>query len=356
MSFALFLHEPRQLPARQLAEAFERCPSLTAADAERWAPGARGGVVATGLSREDAQVVARELGKLGRAVELVDDRWLTLPATKAVRRAKPRLAGFEVHDPYGGKQTLAWAQVVAVAAGVLRVGKNTRVGEAELGSRSLGSEYEEAVYEYQQSDSLVLDVISEEPLRRYRITADKFDFECLGKRKTARSNDNLVELLRDIVGYAGELAIAPGAQLTLEQGRATRVHRSPMTYDAELAWVLWRHRGPGAARHGEPVHRTEPYSAAGVETKTFTEGARAASAQRVLDSNVADHDRHMRDRRPVDMALAALGSVCVGWMVADDLAGDSPLYLAALLGVAALATPLLYPLVRSWRRREHWGG
>lgn len=369
MAYALLLPTREPPDADAVAAAFEASPDLVPADARRRG-GAGQGVLAIGLQRPSARSVQRHLLELGVVAEVVTEAWLQLPEEMTCRRAAPSAEALRIYDAHGQARSVPWAQVKLIAAGHVPVGEQVMV-QRDASSVLMGEygEYDVAPeYEYRETDCLLLDIVCDEPVRRYRITSDRFDYGYLGERKTSSSGPNFAKLVRDLAANATGVPLNAGAEALVAQTRSVVRYRRSQLFERESGWLLWRHHGPGAQYDGDLDYRREPFVAE-PPVDTFTDRARKHQADRVIAETAQDFDRHMKQGRPWDRVMAGAAGLVPALLVAQEFgfdcdgfdlgtcdygaAGPIGLFLIALVAWAAGAA-LAFVLLRQWRRSEWW--
>ena len=358
-SYALFQHSLEPLDVDAVTAAFSEADNLTAIDARRMTTEANGVLVA-GLAREPARALRSALLKRGLVLELVKDDWLRVPLAKACRRAEPTSQGLVMRDAFGKETTVSWERVKVIVGGMVPRGRSERVRDMQVNYTEDGTEFEAAEYRYVERDKLTIDVLLVDPIQRISFQSDSFDYSYLSKRKAATSGLNFAKLATDLVTYVNGAAIGAGVQLLIDDPRTTHRYRNERAFNRELAWLLWRRFGPGAALDGATPYRSAPFELEAAPL-TFKEQTRAAVAGKVMTDNQQELARHMATHRKLDLALAVLAGVLVGGYMllgpggyGDDDSDELALALALLAFV--VTTFVAYHRLRKHRGRSFWTG
>lgn len=351
---AVFRHAAEPVSAKALAKAFEASRELTAHDAQRSARRA-GGVVALGLEASEAKTIVQALRGVGVSAEAVDGSWLGLPRPRSCRRADLEADTFVAYDSHGAPVPVRWSEVAALAVGAVPTIERVKVKDAYATDEGVV----DAEYELQTSDRVLLDIVTSEPLRRFRIESTKFNYGCLGGSRRDNSRDNFVALLHYIIAHATDPALSRGAEKLVHDPKRTVRYETERELEHELAWLLWRFRGPGRRIDGETPLRDKPFVPANEnEARSFTERARVAAAERVMGDNVARHERHMEASLTTDRALSAIAGLLTTafllWEFEVDVEGITRL---AVLGIGtAVAGIAWWGSIRAYRSRRFWTG
>ena len=149
-------------------------------------------------SREEAELVFKRLNDLGLRTTVVSDESLNLSAVKRVKAVRFE-DGFAVLQQAGASETahVRWDDVLLIVTGRLVVRRieirerKTRRSENEIVN---ASEF--------ASDESVIDFYSAPDGPTWRISANGFDFSCLGERMTLIANENIARLQQLIVEHA----------------------------------------------------------------------------------------------------------------------------------------------------------
>ena len=296
----------------------------------------------------------------GIVVERTKDAWLGVPRSTSCRRAAVEPEGLKVFDLYGRDTLIPFHRVLLLACGVVTRGEVERTKDARTvrhGRHAI--EVEDAEYGVVERDDVVLDIVTAEPTRRYRIEANRFDYGYLGDRKRANSAENLAMLIGDVMAARPAIATGPGVERLLAGARKHERYRNARELDLEIAWLLWRHHGPGAALDGVIDHRTEPF---GTEPPTaaerFESNVKVATVDRIRRDLEVDRERYLARTKRLDVVLAVLGGVlAVAYAMIEtgiSFTDDGVVFLllaGAVFGVAAVAS---FFGLRQWREKRFW--
>lgn len=313
MALCLFRLDDAPLPVEDLRSLAKREPELVSYDAPRMAERL---VLAEGLNAGPAGRIQLALAELGHAVEVVSDHWLRLPRERRCRRARITSAGLVVQDTFGGEQQIDWDAVRVVAAG-----------------------------QAPNREDFSLALITTDPVRRYVIDPNAFTSETEGRSPLLR----LASWLREVVAHAPRLTLDRQASRWLETGRP-QAYATLHGIRYSLAWQLWRHHGAGAASQGDLDARTTPFVDR-PDDQSFTERARARSADRVIETFAKDEATYQRKQRPKEVAYAVsvlvLGVLAARYRVPGSswFAPDSSAIGFIVVGLGLLA-------FKFWQR---WG-
>jgi hypothetical protein len=231
----------READAMDLARALAKVRGAPVQDQVLEARSARG-IVAEGLSEDDARSLGRSLRSSGFPVALAPAGAVaTLPEAEPAREkgalpaAPPFLVaaapvtvttrgrGTKRSGPSPGQKAASTA-ILMTTGMPIRVGGRTREGEPAREEEKL---------------TFWTDLYYEDPGRRLRIDASRFDFSCLGERMLYQGHANLKLLLGDIVRDAPEAWLNRGTRVLLD-GAPLRAldYRSLDDLDRESRWLL----------------------------------------------------------------------------------------------------------------------
>ena len=157
--------------------------------------------VARAASAEDARLIERRLSALDFSAEILSDEVLGIEHAPPKRIRKIELGREALEGWTVGRDaplTLHWADILLFVAG--RISTRRVEVEERTGALRRGSEVTDAREIF--ADETVLDVFAStgapDSAGGWRITADKFDYSCLGERKSLLARDNFV-LLTDVL-------------------------------------------------------------------------------------------------------------------------------------------------------------
>lgn len=362
MAYAVFTHRAGPFDAEALREAFAATPKLTAIDAKRaermntrTRVGIPGGVIMVGLETEVAETLARELSDRDIRAEAVDESWLALPLLQPCKRADTTHDGLVLHL-YDGPLSVRWPDVACISAGVVTVARNTAASDAMTmpGMRFPHTTQVTAPHaiqperSYLEKDELILDVVVEEPLRRFRFKSDQFVVQAPGRGERDspyrdREARGEVLALSELVHHAEEAAQSTGAERLLRDGEP-HVYKSLTDFAHEIAWLLWRHRGPAVNRRATPFKMNDEEAA-----------ARSEVAQRALAHKTAGLDHLMATTQRADATISAAGGTSTALLLGlSILESFSVGGVLGVIGVGAAGGVVLYRTLRQWRARRFW--
>jgi hypothetical protein len=236
----------------RLAAAFRSTAGLVATDAQLLARDAYG-ILVKSLSLEDADGLRTALAAQGVETEVVAEENLPeLAPAQRIRRADCLPESLTVYDPLGRAVPVEWGQLMAIAAGVVRMieSKQGRTRRVLLGSFStIGSEWTEAEYtnvvtetkfKEERNLRLVLELVLVGGQRRYSINAEQFAFDYLADRRTNDLGANFVNLVRDLAGYAPQALLNRGGLRLLAEPPQAFSYPSRNAFQEEIIWLLWQ--------------------------------------------------------------------------------------------------------------------
>ncbi len=366
MANAVFTLAAGPFDAEEVKAAFLATPTLTAIDAARAARSGRskgaatpGGIVAVGLDESVANALALELTARGIDAKAVDEAWLRLPVPQPCMRAEVTDTELVFHL-YDGTLAVAWSDVACISCGVVTATRGRALSDAMPIRRACGGATRQILTpeplpmdrSFLEQDRLILEVVLEEPLRRFRFQSDQFHIGSARAREGAVSpyrerrgpQKNVALLLSELVDRAERAGVSLGTRALLAEGRPHR-YRSMTEFVHEVAWLLWRHRGPMVAA------RAHPFFVEDVERDE-----QSALADRALEARTVEHDRYMESTRHKDVVIGAvgggLGSAVLAVSVLEQVS------LIAVVGAAALAlltSGVTTDLLRKRRSDLFWG-
>lgn len=359
VGMALMQHDATPLDPGVVEEVFASIDGFVGTEGAAHARRSRG-VLVSGLSGDKAKAMQQRLLDKGIVVERAEDRWLSVPRSISCRRAAVESGGLRVFDLYGRDTLIPFERILAVVGGIVTRGEVQRTKDARAvrHGRS-GVEVEDAEYGVVERDELIVDVVTGTPTRRYRIEASRFDYAYLGDRKRSSSADNLALLVGDVMAARPAIATGRGAERLLAGERKHERYRSSRDFDLELAWLLWRHHGPGAALDGVIDHRKEPF---GHEPPTaaerFDDNVKIAAVERIRRDLASDRERYLARTKTFDMVLATLaGVIAVAYVMIDmgiSLGEDGILFVALAAFVFAIVGAVSFVGLRQWREKRFW--
>jgi hypothetical protein len=193
--------------------------------------------VARTASREEAELVFHRLHDLGLSCLNVSDRDLGL-TENIVRRVKSMI--FE--DEYltiqlagvAEETVVAWTDIVLMLPARVM---ETRVEISERMSRKPENEILDSSEFFR--DEAVIDFYMSEHTSTWRVSANGFDFSCLGKDKALVANENFNRLKQTLI------ARAVNAKVDESYQRVRNVLELAWTTQPDIQSSGWRREGPG---------------------------------------------------------------------------------------------------------------
>lgn len=244
MPFAVVQSDLTPPPVERLKRAFQHVRGLTAADAFILGSDAYG-VLVKNFTADQAVALQGALRTEGIETEVVDqDALPQLPPAKQVTRMDCLPQHLLLYDPLGRSFSLPWPHVSLVAAGWVQLTEFVReANERPLlhytgaGPVQVGVETDYTSRE-QRSLRPIGEIFITGNVLRYAFSADKFNFQYLGERRTADAADNFVMLVRDLAGHTAKGTLSRGAEII---GRGERaVYPSRNAFCEEIVWTLWQ--------------------------------------------------------------------------------------------------------------------
>ncbi len=242
MPYAILLNELKPLDLQKTARILAKAENIVYADATRAVRNCCG-ILAQGLTFEEATSICRELNREGVGVFHMDQAKMYLPeAAVHVNNADCLADCFEVQDVYGRAHPLSWANIILLSLARVVEKKKTRAvlimeetshGEGELSSSSMG-------WKVVEEEDLILDIFSEEPQKKhYRIKQKAFNYDYLGGRLKPSSADNFRFLVQDLVGFASHAYGNRGINAYLSGDAVEKMNYSDLDhFDKENVWLL----------------------------------------------------------------------------------------------------------------------
>lgn len=192
--------------------------------------------VARASGEEEAALVERRLASLGFTVEIFADELLAAEASRPVQVRKLELGEESVKGWAAGEASreLRWPDVVLIASGRIF----TRRVEVE--ERSALARRTDDVVETRETmaDTPALEIYARGEAAGWRVTADGFDYSCLGAAKGLLARENFVRLAEALRGRAAS------AVYDDEYGRVRHL--------LAHAWPLAEHTESGGLRRARP--------------------------------------------------------------------------------------------------------
>ena len=193
----ILVGDAAELSGETLAEAASLL-KLSAADLQRIIAEQTPLPVALTASRNEAELVSQRLVDLGLQTIALSDDELGVTAVKRVKALHVDEQLITIHQA-GIKETteIRWRDVVLVVTGRLFV---TRMEIEERKSRRAENEIVHSS-EF-SSDEAVIDLYAATDAETWRVSANGFDFSCLGPNKALVANENITRLQQLIVDHA----------------------------------------------------------------------------------------------------------------------------------------------------------
>jgi len=230
----------------QLKRAFRTVKFLTEVDAYTLGSDAFG-IIVKNLEADRAAALQSALRAEGVETEIADQRALPeMPATKFVSRLDCLPDGLLIYDPLGRSFRLEWGHILMIAAGSVRLTEFAWVEKIRYETRYdwQGHPRVEQVRDVstkeEQNFHLVLEIILTRAVGRYSVTADRFNFACLGERQTNSLPENFALLVRDLIRFAPQAALNRGALHLRENSWELFTYPSKNAFFEEIIWLLWR--------------------------------------------------------------------------------------------------------------------
>lgn len=255
-------------------------PGLTAADAAMMCRHSLG-ILARGLSREQAQQIQAQLAAQGIETGIADQAALpALPPMRHAIRVDCTTDALEIYDPVGHKFPLGWNDIMLVAAGKVAVTEFKRVSmpmslPADQGralgivdellfsntnfpnvSRASVTQGEPLHYESREEhhQRWMVEVVIRGGGLRYNFEAEQALaplFLYLGDRRTDDVTTNFKLLVQDICRGATQAAVNRGAYYLREGNVNAFAYETKNAFYDEMTWLLWKLSADGQAA-GEP--------------------------------------------------------------------------------------------------------
>ena len=242
--------------AEKLERAFRSVHGLTNSDAYTLANDAFG-ILVNNLSPTDAMTLQGALRAEGVETAVVLQHDLPqLPPTKFVHQMDCLPDALVVHDAIGRQFTVAWDQILLIAAGRVRltvfeqerVTPNPPPLPAALDpwwlvkprGRSVAQPAPEYVSRESQVPKLLLEVLLARAVMRFQIEGDRFRFNYLGDRERPELAENFALLVRDVMTFAPQAMVNRGAYCLRENVSSIFEYPSKHAFHEEITWMLWQ--------------------------------------------------------------------------------------------------------------------
>jgi hypothetical protein len=245
MPYALMQKELITPQVHQLTQAFRVLPALTELDAHTVVKDSYG-ILLRGLELEDASALQDALFKQGIETEAVEEADLPVtPPAKLVKQVEFLPAHLCMYDPMGRTFTLAWQDVLMIAAGnvLLQEFRKAKTALEEPQFHGSGISYDtvsNARVKEEASYHLMLEIVLAGGISRYSILGDDFVFNHLGPRLTESVAKNFALLIQELAQYAPHAGLNRGAFSICEKAEKLFAYPSKAAFFEEMTWMLWR--------------------------------------------------------------------------------------------------------------------
>jgi hypothetical protein len=246
MSYAILQKELVVPDVERLKRAFSVSPYLRDIDAENAAHDAHG-ILLRGLDREQADALFAALLAEGVEIELVKESALpSLQHGKITKRLFFARDHFTAYDAMDRPATVAWADIVFLAAGYVRTGAQKKhrsaKEEAQLRAASTAPLDEAHVLKHgeQEQYHMLLEIFLRGGATHHSVVADEFLFDCLGEKVGSDLALNFVALIQEIAARAPHAGLNRGALKVLRETPELLAYPSRAAFNEEIVWMLWR--------------------------------------------------------------------------------------------------------------------
>ena len=239
----------------KLKRAFRSVKGLTDSDAHTLANDGFG-ILVNNLSPTDAMTLQGALQAEGVETSVVLETDLPQsPPTKFVHQMDCLPNALVVHDAIGREFSVAWDQIMLIAAGRVRltVFEQQRVTPSQpplqaaleswsagLRGRSMSQPAPEYVSRASQVTRLLLEVLLARAVMRYQIEAERFRFNYLGERRRPELAENFALLVQDVMKFAPQAIVNRGAYFLRENTTTVFEYPSKHAFHEEITWMLWQ--------------------------------------------------------------------------------------------------------------------
>lgn len=249
--FAVLRKGVEPLTMDRLERAFGKAPGLTPADAGILCKDALG-ILVRNFEAVQATALQAGLKAEGVEVEVVEEsRMPVLPTGKMIRRLECKPEGLTVFDSIGWKASVAWGDVMLIAAGRVKQATfpRTRAEGDEVRTESIHiSAHGMPVkvrpeFEYTSRESaewfLRIEIMLAGGVERYSIEGGNFDFACLGERASKSLAHNFCLLVRELVRFAPHAVLNSGASSIIAGPGEVVAYPRKNVLEDEIVWMLW---------------------------------------------------------------------------------------------------------------------
>jgi hypothetical protein len=245
MAYAIMQKELTPLEVDRLKRAFRAVPSLCDLDAQTSANDAYG-ILLKGLEVEMADTLQQALFKEGVETVVVEETDLPIiPPAKLVKQVDFLPAYLTLYDPMGRAFTLAWRDMMIIAAGNVRIQEVRKIRTSLEPPHYHGSGISyDTVSETKSREEahfhFLLELVLAGGVGRYSIVADDFAFDSLGSVLTQSLPMNFALLVRELARYAPHAGLNRGAFQLCQDPPDFFPYPSKAAFHEELTWMLWR--------------------------------------------------------------------------------------------------------------------
>jgi hypothetical protein len=233
----------------QLKRAFASVPGFTAYDAATFCKEPFG-IIVRNFTRPQTEALQSGLKAQGVETEIIEDAQLpAVPATKLIRKLECPADALMIYDPYGRKFPVAWDQLTLIAAGNVQKAtfERQRSENEEIRIKMHGmmpTAERKVTVEYTTRENtaklLCAEIVLGGGAAQYSIEADRFDYECLGKRVSYDKEVNFTLLLRELAKNAPRATLNRGAAAMLAEPPVFTLYPHKNSLQDEIQWRLWQ--------------------------------------------------------------------------------------------------------------------
>lgn len=254
MAYVLLQQELLTPTVEQLKRAFSVWPALTEIDAQTAAHDAFG-IVLKGLEQEQAVLLQEALRRESVETAVVKESDLpVIPAAKVVKQIEFMPAQLSMYDPMKRHFAVPWTDILLMAAGNVRLydARRTKTSLEEPHFTGSSIPYEPGSGgKSKEHYHLILELVLVDGTTRYNITADEFDFDCLGAKVQPDLETNFISLIREVNEFVPYASLNRGAYLICEESGELFRYPSKAAFWEEMTWMLWRINQARQAEAGE---------------------------------------------------------------------------------------------------------
>ena len=230
----------------KIEQALLSVKGFTRIDAHTFANDAYG-ILVKNISAEQANGFSQALLGQGIETDVVAQTDLpALPQTKFVHRLDCTPDGLLIYYPIGRSFPLPWQNVMLMAAGCVRMTDFIRTEKVVWVDDEHGGQVRTTVSRNaeEQNNHLLLEIVVSGAVLRYSMSADRFNFMCLGERRTKSLPENFALLVQDLATHAPHAMLNRGA-FFLKQNEHLFPYPSKNAFFEEITWLLWRMKREG---------------------------------------------------------------------------------------------------------------